>query len=131
MIPPQLLIGGAAAAIVMGFLGGWTVRDWKADSAALAAAKAKEQMRDKMQAKVDAGSTRYEEWRASQEPGRVETRNTIREIFRNAPPVPAQCAAPDAFVGVLDNQTGRANAATLGQSGATVPAATEAAATAN
>lgn len=127
MIPPQALAIGGALAIVAGFLGGWTVRDWKADSDALAAVKKTDQLRDKMQGKLDASADSYERGRAAAGPAQLETRNTIREIYRNAPPIPVVCSIPDDVAVLLENARQRANAAATGQSGGTVPAAAPAA----
>ena len=131
MIAPQMLAAGGALALVAGFAGGWTVRDWKADSDGLAAIAKAEKQRDRLQDRVDAAATQYEQWRASAQAGRVETRNTIQEIFRNAPTVPVECAAPDALVGLLDNQVDRANAAAGGQPVAALPGPSEATAPAD
>lgn len=120
LIPPQFLAIGGAAALLAGFAGGWTVRDWKADSAALKAATAAQAARDALQTTIDANARQYEQWRAAQEPARLETRNTIREIFRDKP-IPAECAAPDALVGVLDRAAANASAAARGQPGPALP----------
>jgi hypothetical protein len=80
--------------------------------------------KDEALAAVTISATRYEQWRAAQEPARIETRNTIREIFRDTP-VPAECAAPDALVGLLVDKASIANAAAVGQSGATMPTDSE------
>lgn len=120
MIPPQLLAAGAAIAIVAGFLGGWTVRDWKADSDALEATQALIKAKDAGQAKVDAQAAKFETFRQSLEPARTETRNTLREIYRNVP-VPADCALRPDALGVLENARQRANAAASGQPSEPVP----------
>ena len=105
------LIGGAAIASL--FVG-WTVRDWKADSDALAAQNAANARYDEVAAELSARSVAYEELaqsiRARSNTDRVE----IREIFRDVE-VPENCAAPDAVIGVLDNAVRRANAAATGQ----------------
>jgi hypothetical protein len=121
MIPPQFLAIGAGVTLLAGLLGGWTVRDWKADHDALAAVEAADKLRDQMQGKVDATAEKYEQIHAADEPARLETRNTIREIYRNAPPVPVECRIPDAVAVVLDAARQRANAKAGGQSGAEVP----------
>jgi hypothetical protein len=121
MIPPQALAIGGALAIAAGFLAGWTVRDWKADSDALAAVKKTDLLRDKMQGKLDASAENYERGRAAAAPAQLETRNTIREIYRNAPPVPVVCSIPDDVAVLLENARQRANAAAAGQSGGAVP----------
>lgn len=119
MIPPTVYIVGGAA--IAGFLGGWTVCDWRADSRALAATNALIETKDKMQAKVDAGSDKFEAFRNSLPPQREIDRTTIREAYRDVP-VPADCAIRPAALGVLEDARRRANAATLGQFGGPVPA---------
>lgn len=119
MIPPTFYIVGGA--LLAGALGGWTVRDWKADSDALAAVVKTEKIRDQMQGKIDDAATKYEQGRANDGPAQIETRNTIREIYRDGPPIPVECSVPDAVAVVLDAARQRANAATTGQSGAVVP----------
>lgn len=112
----------AAAALAAGALAGWTVRDWKAD-AALAKVQAKaEKVRAEMQGRIDAQATEFEQFRTGLEPARQETRNTIREIYRNVQ-IPDDCAAPAAAVGVLQSARNRANAAATGQLGLDLSAA--------
>ncbi len=127
MIPPQILAIGGGLALAAGFLGGWTVRDWKADSAALAAVEKADRLRDRMQGKLDAAADSYERARSAEAPAQLETRNTIREIYRNAPPVPVVCSIPDAAALVLENARQRANAAIAGESGGEVPGSAAAA----
>lgn len=117
MIPPVAYI--AAGTLALGVLGGWTVRDWKADADALAAMKKAEKVQVQMQKRIDDQATEYEAFRASIEPARIESRNTIREIFRNVP-VSVDCAAPDPLRGLLAGQVARANAAASGESGITM-----------
>lgn len=116
---PMLAYASIAVALA-GFAGGWVVRDWKADAEALKAVERLIAEKDRMQTKVDAASAKYEEMRANLEPGKIETRNTIREIYRDVE-VPAQCAAPADTVGVLQSARDAANAAASGQSGAALP----------
>jgi len=122
LILNPLLAYATAGALLLGVAGGWTLRDWKADSDTLKAMEKREQVREDMQAKVDAKAKEFEDWRSRQEPARIETRNTIRETFRNVE-VPAQCAAPDVIVSLLEARTAAANLAVAGQFGAGVPAA--------
>lgn len=112
-----ILAYASIAVAVAGFAGGWAVRDWKADAEALKAVERLIAEKDRMQTKVDAASAKYEKMRADLEPGKIETRNTIREIYRDVE-VPAECAAAPDVVGVLETARGRANAAATGQSGA-------------
>ncbi len=119
MIPPTLyIVGGAALA---GFLGGWAVCDWRADSRALAATERLIEAKDEAQAMIDAGAVKFETFRQSIGPERERVSNTIREVYKNVP-VSADCALlPDAL-SVLESARQRANAATLGQSGEPMPA---------
>lgn len=114
----------AAGCLVAGILGGWTVRDWKADADALAAVRKAERVQAAMQKRIDDQATEFEAFRATIEPARVESRNTIREIFRDVP-VRADCAPPAGAVSLLDGLVARANSAASGQSGLTMSAPIE------
>ena len=111
-MPIWAYIGGGA--LLMGLLGGWTVRDWKADADLKKAQDALIIMKDKMQAKVDLKSEEYEQWRSEIEPSKIETRNTVREIYRDRE-IPTQCAVPDDAVGLLERVRATANSAATGQ----------------
>lgn len=111
-----LIAYASAGCLAVGVLGGWTVRDWKADADALAAVRKAERIQAAMQKRIDDQATEFEAFRATIEPARIESRNTIREIFRDVP-VPENCAPPPAAVSLLDNLVVRANAAASGQSG--------------
>lgn len=118
MIPPTLyIVAGAAFA---GLLGGWTIRDWKADSEALGAANLLIETKDEMQGKLDAKASAFESFRASIEPQRIEGRTIIEKEYRNVP-VPADCALRPDALGVLEQARLRANAAAAGQSGEPLP----------
>lgn len=119
MIPIWGYIG--AGAFLAGALGGWTVRDWKADSDDKATVEALIKAKDEGYRKLGEQAASFEQWKAAQEPSKLETRNTIREIYKNAPPVPAECATPGAIVSVLEAARQRANTAVSGQSGAALP----------
>lgn len=114
----------SAGCIAVGALGGWTVRDWKADADALAAARKAERVQAAMQKRIDDQASEFETFRATIEPARVESRNTIREIFRDVP-VRADCAPPAGAVSLLDGLVARANSAASGQSGVTMSAPVE------
>lgn len=121
MIPPQILAIGAAGAVLAGFLGGWTVRDWKADAAAGKAATALIAEKDRTAGIVARHAGDFEAFRQSLEPARTESTNTIREVYRNVP-VPADCAVRPDAASVLENARLRANAAASGRSGEPMPA---------
>lgn len=115
-----LVLYGAGAALLVGLFAGWTVRDWKADSDMLAAYEEKDQLREKMQAKIDASSATYEDWRSASGETTIQTRNTIREIYRNVE-VPADCAVPADARSLLEDRVRDANASATGQPSAGVP----------
>lgn len=110
-----------AGALLAGSLAGWTVRDWKADSDALAATEAAQKRYDDKAKEMAAQSLRYEQWAQSNRANERTDRETIREVFRNVS-VPTQCAAPPAVVSLLDNAVRDANAAASGQPRSDVPA---------
>jgi len=123
-MPKSLILYASAAALLLGLFGGWSVRDWKADADQLKEVQKREDVREKMQDKIDARATEYEQTRADNMSARVETTNTIREVYRNVE-VPAVCAAPDAVVGVLDRAVDRANSEAAGKPVAALPGAAE------
>lgn len=121
LIPPQFLLLGAAGAFLAGGLGGWTIRDWRADAAAGRAATALLTEKDRTAGIVARHAGDFEAFRQSLEPARTESTNTIREVYRNVP-VPADCAVRPDAAGVLENARLRANAAASGQFGEPMPA---------
>lgn len=121
-IPPIAYI--AAGTLVLGLFAGWSVRDWKADADALSAVLKAEELEDEMQGRVDAAAARYEELRSQQEPQKIQTRNTIREIYRDRP-IPVDCAVPADATSVLQQAIDRANAAASGVPLPAVPSTTK------
>lgn len=118
-MPPPIAYA-AIGALLLGTFAGWTVRDWKADADALSAVLKAEKLEDEMQGRVDAAVAKYEELRSAQEPQKIQTRNTIREIYRDRP-IPADCAVPANATSVLQQAINRANAAASGVPLSTVP----------
>ena len=94
MINP-LVLYTAGGALLIGALGGWTVRDWKADSDQLAAVERANEAEKAAIAAVYKPSEGYEQVLADLRPREIETRNTIREVYRDVE-VPADCAVPPA-----------------------------------
>ena len=113
MINPAILYG-TAAALALGLVTGWTVRDWKADSEALAAAHDAQQAQQRALAAVNKPAEHFETVVADIKPLEIETRNTIREVYRNVE-VPADCTVPAAGVSVLEAARKHANAAAAGE----------------
>ncbi len=115
-----LLLYVSIAAVVVGSAGGWVVRDWKADSDSLAMQVKNEKIVEQLRAKVDSNATAYEDMRSTIEPNRVETRNTIREIYRNVE-VPTVCAPPESVTSLLNAARLRANSAATGEPSGELP----------
>lgn len=112
MIPVWGYIG--AGALALGFLGGWTARDWKADSDQLSAQnKAQEAYRASAE-RLAEQSGRYDALVQTLRLGERSDRTTIREIYRNVE-VPGECVVPEPVVSLLNNAVDRANAAATGQ----------------
>lgn len=120
IVSPRILTAGAIGALLVGSVAGWTVRDWRADSEQLALVRQAEIDRQRMQRSVEDQAAAFELLRASSQAAAIEERNTIREIYRNVE-VAADCAVPADAVSVLDQARRRANAATAGQPGGTLP----------
>ena len=121
-MPPLWLIAGGGA-LIFGTIGGWTVRDWKADADQVAAIKKGEKVRDELQAQLDAKAVEFETFAAANQTAAISGRNTIERIYRNVP-VPANCAVPAAASGVLESARERANRAASGELESAVPTGT-------
>lgn len=115
-----LVVGGGAT--------GYAIRDGAAKSAAVEAYKAAEEQRVVMQGKIDTISAQYEEERRRVSSVNVQRTNTIKEFYRDAPAVPAECALPDPMYGLLVNGVRDANVAT-GEPSLAVPKSAAPAAT--
>ena len=113
MINPPVVYG-AIGALLLGIAGGWTVRDWKADSDALAATDAARKAQERAIAAANRPAERFETVVAELKPLEIETRNTIREVYRNVE-IPADCAVPAAGVSLLDAARVNANTAAAGE----------------
>lgn len=87
---------GALILAAAAFGAGWQVRTWKANSDQLEAVAAVETKRAEAVARLDAQAIAFEDERLALSQRAIETRSTIREIYRDLPPPPANCAAPDA-----------------------------------
>lgn len=104
----------ALAALLLGLASGWTARDWKADSDQLATVERAHKAELKAATVVDKSAVDFEKLLADLRPHEIETRNTIREVYRDVE-VPAACAVPAAAVVLLDDARQRANAAATGE----------------
>jgi hypothetical protein len=115
-----LLAGGAAVALLAGFLGGWSARGWKADSDQFSAMIRADVLVDEARAQGLAQGKDYAQFAAANAEQARSDHNTIRETFREIH-VPADCAAPAAVVGVLEDSVRHANSAAAGEPGPTLP----------
>jgi hypothetical protein len=120
LIPPWAYAAGAALTLAAGALGGWTVRDWKADADQLAEVRAAAKLSGKLEQAQADNATAFETFAARNRTAAAKDRDTIRETYREIH-VPADCAVPAAGLGVLDGAIERANAAVAGEPGSAVP----------
>lgn len=120
MIPLWGYIGAGGLAI--GLLTGWTARDWKADADTLKATRAAEKREDQARAAVWDRADQRERDREQNQTQLVRDSHTIREIVKNGPPIPADCAGSADLRRVLDDAVTSANADAARQSGKPLPA---------
>ena len=113
MFNPTILYS-AGAALALGLATGWVVRDWKADSDAVAAYEKAEKIRDRLQARYDSIALGYEADRSTSDSNSVIRQTELRTIYRDIP-IDGDCAAPDAVRGLLENSVGEANSRAAGK----------------
>jgi hypothetical protein len=121
LIPNPVMIYALAGALIVGAASGYKVRDWQCDAAYSKALEKAEKLRVKKQEVVDNVSETYEFERNQANVVATERTNTIREIYKTAPAIPADCAGSDALRGVLESSVRDANATTASQSSSEVP----------
>jgi hypothetical protein len=120
LIPNPVMLYALGGALILGAASGYKVRDWQCDAAFAKALEKAEKLRVKKQEVVDNVSETYESQRDQANVVATERTNTIREIYKTAPAVAADCAAPDALRGLLESSVRDANAAASGKSGVQV-----------
>ncbi len=130
MIPNPIMLYAAAGALIVGAAAGYKVRDWQCDAAYAKAMEKAEKQRVKKQEVVDDISQAYEAQRDKANGVATERTYTIREIYKTAPAVPVDCAAPDAVRKLLESGIRDANAASSGEPSVEVSNASSAAANA-
>lgn len=118
MINP-LVLYSAGGALLLGLMAGWSVRDWKADSDQLAQMERAHEAEKAAIKAANLPAEELEQFLAELRPAQIETRNTIREVYRDVE-VPSDCAVPAAGVSLLETVRERANAAAAGELGAEV-----------
>ena len=130
MIPSPFMLYAAAGALIVGAAAGYKVRDWQCDAAYAKSLEKAERLRVKKQEVVDDVSQAYEAQRDQANGVATERTYTIREIYKTAPAVPVDCAAPDAVRKLLESGVRDANAASASEPSVEVPNASSAAANA-
>jgi hypothetical protein len=112
MLPFNPIMGYVAGgALLIGVATGWTVKDWQCDAAYAKALEKAEKQRQQMQGKIDEVSTLYQTQRDQADVVVAGERETVREIYKTLPAVPADCAPDPRVVGLLEGGVNRANAA--------------------
>jgi hypothetical protein len=101
----------AAAALAVGLTAGWKIKDWQCDAAYSNALEKAQKQRQQMQGKIDEVSTLYQAERDKADVVVAGEKQTIREIYKTLPAVPADCAADVRIVRLLEGGVSRANAA--------------------
>lgn len=117
MIPNPLIVYVAAGTLIIGAAAGYKIRDWQCDAAYSKALEKAEKQRAEMQKAVDDVSVVYEDERNQANVVATERTNTIREIYKTAPAIPADCTPPDGVSGLLQGSIRDANAAATGKPG--------------
>jgi hypothetical protein len=112
MLPINPFMGYvAASALIIGIAAGWTVKDWQCDAAYAKALEKAEKQRQQMQGKIDEVSSIYQAERDQADVVVAGEKQTIREIYKTLPAVPADCVPDARVVGLLEGGVNRANAA--------------------
>jgi hypothetical protein len=120
LMPNPVMLYALGGALIIGAASGYKVRDWQCDAAFAKALEKAEKLRIKKQEVVDNVSQTYESERDQANVLATERTNTIREIYKTAPAVAADCAAPDSLRGLLESSVRDANAAASGKLGSEV-----------
>jgi putative sterol carrier protein len=120
-MPNPILLYAVGGALILGAASGYKVRDWQCDAAYAKALEKAEKARVKKQGIVYDISQTYETERDQADVVATERTNTIREIYKTAPAVAVDCAAPDALRRVLEGSVRDANAASSGEPSVEVP----------
>ena len=91
----------AAGSILLGAIGGWTVRDYKADADIAKIERQLREAQDKQRALADKAASEYERSKAERTTATQRTQDKIREVYRDIE-VPANCEPPSDALRLLD-----------------------------
>lgn len=118
------LVYVALAAFAASGVAGWKVRDWQCAAQSAKALEQRAAETARLQGVIDEKSAAYEAERSRAAVVATERTNTIREIFRDAPPADPKCTPPPELGRVLSQSVLDANrAASIGQPSSAVPPA--------
>lgn len=120
-MPSPLMLYATAGAVIIGAAAGYKVRDWQCDAAYSKALEQAERQRAAKEKVVFDVSEVYEEERNQANVMATERTNTIREIYKTAPAVPADCTPPAGINGLLESGISDANAKTTGKPSVELP----------
>lgn len=127
ILPSPLYLYAGAAALAIGAIGGYKVRDWQCDAALAKALERAEEQRREMQDEVDQTSRAYEALRAEAYALGGRATREIHTIYQELPSSDPDCRPPDRVVGLLKDSVRSANANATGQLGDTVSESADAA----
>lgn len=117
LMPNPMLLYAVGGALILGAASGYKVRDWQCDAAYSKALEKADEQRQEMQGKIDEVSTLYQTQQDQTDVVVAGERETIREIYKTLPAVPADCAPDTRVIGLLEGGINRANASASGESG--------------
>lgn len=124
-MPSPLMLYATGGALIIGAAAGYKVRDWQCDAAYSKALEQAERKRAAKEKVVFDVSEVYEEERNKANVMATERTNTIREIYKTAPAVPADCTPPAGISGLLQSGISDANAKTTGKPSVELPTAAQ------
>lgn len=120
IIPPWVYAAGAGITLLAGVGAGWTLRDWKADSDALAAIEKAQKEERRLRDQLLEQAVHYEGEKADAQQQSQGRQEAIRVVYRDRP-VSADCAVPADARSVLNDAILDANARAAGEPPPTMP----------
>lgn len=122
LVSGPIWLYAAGGALIAGFMGGWTVRDWRCDAAKAAEIERAVAEMNKITERQNNSAAELEVYRNDSEDRTQEARTRIRTIYLDRP-VDVSCDLhPDARR-LHENNRANANAAAAGEPSIPLPAA--------